>query len=47
MKKFTLVELVIIVAVVALLAAMIHPMLVAAREAAEEVGCRDNLSRMG
>lgn len=47
MKKFTLVELVIVVAVVALLAAMIHPMLAAAREAAEEVGCRDNLSRMG
>ena len=47
MKKFTLVELVIVVAVVALLAAMIHPMLAVAREAAEEVGCRDNLSRMG
>ncbi|WP_417170022.1 type II secretion system protein [Victivallis sp.] len=42
--NFTLFELLLIVGVVALAAAMMHPMLSAARAAAEEAGCRSNLS---
>ena len=42
--NFTLFELLLIVGVIAIAAAMMHPMLSAARAAAEEAGCRSNLS---
>lgn len=42
--NFTLFELLLIVGVIAIAAAMMHPMLSAARDAAAEAGCRSNLS---
>ena len=42
--NFTLFELLLIVGVIAIAAAMMHPMFSAARDAAAEAGCRSNLS---
>ena len=46
-RNFTLIELVIVVAVIALLAAMVQPVLSQVRPAAEAAGCADNLRQLG
>jgi prepilin-type N-terminal cleavage/methylation domain-containing protein len=44
---FTLIELLLVIAIIAILAAILFPVFARAREAARATQCRSNLKRMG
>lgn len=46
-RVFTLIELLIVSAIIAILTSMLLPALRSAREKAKEIGCNSNLKQMG